>query len=64
VGVTLLIARLLLALVFAVAGLAKLLDREGSRRTIVDFGVPSALAAPLGLVLPLAELAVAASRGE
>jgi hypothetical protein len=55
---------LLLALVFAVAGLAKLLDREGSRRTIVDFGVPSALAAPLGLVLPLAELAVAASRGE
>jgi peroxiredoxin len=57
----LLIARLLLALVFAVAGVAKLADREGSRRAIVDFGVPSALAAPFGLLLPLAELAVAAS---
>jgi peroxiredoxin len=60
-GVTLLIARLLLALVFATAGVAKLADREGSRRAIVDFGVPSAIAAPLGLVLPLAELAVAAT---
>jgi hypothetical protein len=43
---------------------AKLSDREGSRRAIADFGVSSALAAPLGLVLPLAELAVAASHGE
>ena len=42
-------------------GAAKLADREGSRRAIVDFGLPSALAAPLGLLLPLAELAVAAS---
>ncbi len=57
----LLVARLLLALVFAVAGAAKLADREGSRRAIVDFGVPSALAAPLGLLLPLAELAIAAT---
>ena len=57
----LLLGRLLLALVFAIAGVAKLADREGSRQTIVDFGVPSALAAPLGLLLPLAELAVAAT---
>jgi peroxiredoxin len=57
----LLIARLLLALVFTVAGAAKLADRQGSRQAIVDFGVPSAIAAPLGLVLPLAELAVAAT---
>lgn len=57
----LLIARLLLALVFAVAGAAKLSDREGSQQAIVDFGVPSAIAAPLGLLLPLAELAVAAT---
>jgi thiol-disulfide isomerase/thioredoxin len=56
-----LVARLLLALVFGAAGAAKLADREGSRRTIVDFGVPTALAAPLGLLLPLAELAIAAS---
>jgi len=52
---------LLLALVFAVAGAAKLANRQGSRQAIVDFGVPSAIAAPLGLLLPLAELAVAAT---
>src|SRR5215212_2163711 len=60
VATLLLITRLLLALVFAVAGLTKLADREGSRQAIVDFGAPSALAAPLGLLLPLGELAVAA----
>jgi len=48
-------------MVFAVAGVAKLADREGSRQAIVDFGLPSALAAPFGLLLPLAELAVAAT---
>ena len=52
---------MLLALVFAAAGAAKLADRQGSRQAIVDFGVPSAIAAPLGLLLPLAELAVAAT---
>jgi peroxiredoxin len=57
----LLVARLLLAMVFAVAGAAKLADRQGSRQAIVDFGVPSAIAASLGLLLPLAELAVAAT---
>jgi peroxiredoxin len=57
----LLIARLPLALVFALAGGAKLADRQGSRQAIIDFGVPSAIAAPLGLLLPLAELAVAAT---
>ena len=60
-NIALLLGRLLLALVFAVAGTAKLSDREGSRQAIVDFGVPSAIAAPLGLVLPLAELTVAAT---
>jgi peroxiredoxin/uncharacterized membrane protein YphA (DoxX/SURF4 family) len=60
-GASLLIARLLLALVFATAGVAKLADRAGSRRAIVDFGVPASLAAPLGILLPLAELAVAAA---
>src|SRR5215217_4685596 len=59
--ITMLLARLLLALVFATAGVAKLSDREGSRQAIVDFGVPSVLAAPLGLLLPLAELAIAAT---
>src|SRR5215211_1995154 len=60
-GTAMLVARLLLVFVFAAAGTAKLADREGSRQAIVDFGVPSALAAPLGLLLPLAELAVAAT---
>ena len=56
----LLIARLVLAALFILAGLAKLSDLKGSRRAITDFGVPPAIAAPLGLVLPLAELTVAA----
>src|SRR5919107_2092013 len=57
----LLIARLVLAAVFTLAGLAKLADLKGSRQAIIEFGVPSAIAAPLGLLLPLAELSVAAS---
>jgi len=50
----LLSARLLLAVVFAVAGLAKLADRAGSRQTLIDFGVPALLAKPFGVLLPLA----------
>src|SRR5918999_5970644 len=57
----LLIARLVLAGVFSLAGVAKLADLKGSRQAIIDFGVPSAIAAPLGLVLPVAELSVAAT---
>src|SRR5215217_2603899 len=57
----LLIARLLLAGIFAMAGLAKLADSEGSRRAITNFGAPKVLAAPLGLLLPLTELAVASA---
>lgn len=57
----LLFARLMLAAVFVVAGVAKLADREGSRRAVADFGVPAVLAAPLGILLPLAELTVAAA---
>src|SRR5215212_7760974 len=59
--VALLLARLLLAIVFVVAGVAKLADRAGSRQAVVDFGVPTPLAGPLGVLLPLAELAVAAA---
>jgi uncharacterized membrane protein YphA (DoxX/SURF4 family) len=56
-----LIARLLLAGVFAVAGLAKLADRSGSRQAVTGFGLPSSLAGSLSILLPLAELAVAAA---
>jgi peroxiredoxin/uncharacterized membrane protein YphA (DoxX/SURF4 family) len=55
----LLLIRLLLAAVFLVAGLAKLADLPGSRQAVRDFGLPAPLASPLGLLLPLAELAVA-----
>ncbi len=55
----LLLARLLLAVVFVVAGLAKLVDRAGSRQALIDFGVPARLVTPLAVLLPLAELAVA-----
>jgi thiol-disulfide isomerase/thioredoxin/uncharacterized membrane protein YphA (DoxX/SURF4 family) len=59
--VAVLVARLLLAAVFAVAGASKLLDRRGSRQGMIEFGVPERLAGPVGLLLPLAELAVAAA---
>jgi uncharacterized membrane protein YphA (DoxX/SURF4 family) len=57
--VILLVARLLLAGVFIVAGVAKLADRAGSRQALQNFGVPLALSPILGILLPLAELAVA-----
>lgn len=55
----LLVCRIVLALVFGVAGTAKLFDLEGSRKSIVDFGLPEWLAKPLGLGLPLLEIATA-----
>jgi methylamine dehydrogenase accessory protein MauD len=56
-----LVARLLLAGIFLVAGLTKLADRAGSRQAAIDFGLPAALATPFGILLPLAELAAAAA---
>src|ERR671921_2771230 len=55
----LLIARLVLAGVFALAGVGKFLDLEGFRKAVIDFGLPAGLASPLALLLPLAELGVA-----
>ena len=55
----LLISRLVLAAVFGVAGVAKLFDYVGSRKSLADFGVPGFLAAPLAVLLPLAELTCA-----
>ena len=54
------LTRLALAAVFAVAGAAKLADLAGSRTAVTGFGVPERLAAPLGTLLPFAELATAA----
>lgn len=55
----LIVARALLVAVFAVAGAAKLADRDGAREAARGFGVPPQLAGPVALALPLAELAVA-----
>jgi methylamine dehydrogenase accessory protein MauD len=52
-------ARVLLAAVFAVAGIGKLRDLNGSRRAMRDFGIPARVAVAAGTLLPLAELAVA-----
>jgi uncharacterized membrane protein YphA (DoxX/SURF4 family)/thiol-disulfide isomerase/thioredoxin len=54
------VARLALAAVFAVAGLAKLADRAGSIDAARSFGVPSRAAGPVAILLPVAELVVAA----
>jgi thiol-disulfide isomerase/thioredoxin len=54
-----LIARLVLAGVFAVAGIAKLADRQGTRKAAIGFGAPERIAGVLAIALPLAELAVA-----
>lgn len=58
-AVALLVLQLGLAAVFAVAGAAKLADRNGARKAAVDFGAPEALAGPLAVAIPIAELAVA-----
>lgn len=52
-------ARLLLAAVFAVAGAAKLVDVDGSRRAVEGFGVPAPFAGAAGRLLPVVELAAA-----
>jgi methylamine dehydrogenase accessory protein MauD len=59
VDLALLAARLVLAAVFAVAGVAKLADRDGSRRAVEDFGVPAQLSRVVAVVLPVVELGVA-----
>lgn len=53
--------RALLALVFTVAAAGKLVDRAGAKRALADFRVPRVLIAPIGWLLPIAELAVAAA---
>ena len=58
-GSAVLAARALIAAVFITAGAGKLADLPGSRTALVGFGVPERAAAPLGLLLPLAELATA-----
>ena len=58
-GAALLACRLVLLGVFLTAGIAKLVDRTGSREAAVGFGVPEGFAGVVGDLLPLAEIAVA-----
>jgi thiol-disulfide isomerase/thioredoxin len=52
-------ARALLAVVFAVAAVAKLLDLPRSRRTMAAFGLSPRFAGPAGTTLPFVELTAA-----
>lgn len=60
-GIAVLVVRLFLAAVFAVAGAAKLADRRGAEDAAVGFGIPRRFAGIFAVGLPLAELAVAAA---
>lgn len=53
-----LLARLVLAGVFGVAGIAKLADPEGARRAMLQFGVPGRLAGPVAGIFIWSELGV------
>jgi uncharacterized membrane protein YphA (DoxX/SURF4 family) len=54
----LLVARLVLAAVFAIAGVGKLLGRPRTEATLGEFGVAASLRRPVAIALPLAELAI------
>jgi thiol-disulfide isomerase/thioredoxin/uncharacterized membrane protein YphA (DoxX/SURF4 family) len=52
--------RLVLAAVFAIAGIGKLMDLEASRKSLLNFGISREQAQVLGPALPIAELVTAA----
>jgi thiol-disulfide isomerase/thioredoxin len=52
--------RIALSAVFAVAGITKLLDQKGTRNALKNFGAPQPLVLALSFLLPIAELLTAA----
>ena len=54
--IALLVIRIVLFGILAVAGIGKLLDLEGSEKAVKSFGVPDVLAKPVAILLPVAEL--------
>jgi thiol-disulfide isomerase/thioredoxin len=57
--IILLVLRLGLSVVFGVAGVAKLMDRPGTRDAVTNFGAPASWSGPLAWLLPLGEIAIA-----
>lgn len=57
--IALLSVRLGLAIVFVIAGVAKLADRTGSRRSLQAFGMPERLIPAAALALPFLEITLA-----
>lgn len=55
----LLAARLILAAVFVVSGVAKLFDLSGAQAAMRSFGVPESLTRSAGILLPIAEILIA-----
>ncbi len=59
--IALLLARLVLTAVFIVSGVGKLADLPGSRKATAGFGVPEKFVPTAAVLLPIAELIVAAA---
>lgn len=57
--IVLLLSRIVLAGIFALAGIAKFLDLKGSEKAFTDFGVPRSLALTGAVALSLVEIAIA-----
>ena len=57
--VILLLIRIILFGIFALAGIGKLLDLRGSEKAVKEFGVPEDLAKPFSVLLPVAEIFIA-----
>lgn len=57
--VILLLIRIILAGIFALAGIGKLLDLKGSEKAVKDFGVPEDLAKSFSVLLPVTEIFIA-----
>jgi len=54
--IILLLIRLFLAAIFIVAGVGKLLDLEGSKKSVIAFGTPEDLAKTMAIAIPFAEI--------
>src|SRR5687767_15918091 len=53
------LVRLMLSVVFGIAGVTKLLDQAGTREAMTNFGAPKSVSPSLAVVLPIIELAIA-----